>query len=141
MCVDDFGVKYFLKDKAGQFLNAIKKHYAGFIDWEGKYYLGLTIDWDHRSGHIDISMPYNIPKFLKCLRHSNPNKPKYAPHRRTKPEYGKHLQMSPVPYSSTTIGKKDTKFIQSAVRKLLHYANSIDLTVLCAINKRSWRKP
>ena len=44
--VDDYGVKYFIKDDANHFIDPLKKPYAISTYWEGHNYLGLTIDWN-----------------------------------------------------------------------------------------------
>ena len=45
LCVDDFGVKYFCKDDALHLINAVKDEYEVTIDWEGKLYCGLNLDY------------------------------------------------------------------------------------------------
>ena len=78
-----------------------------------------------------------IPKALERLQHMKPKKPQYAPLRWTTAAYGQSLQMVPEPYSSPLLGKKDPKFIQSVVGKLLYYTRLLDPTMLCGINEIS----
>jgi hypothetical protein len=59
LCVDDFGVKYFSKADAQHLIDAIiSADYKLTIDWSGKLYCGLTLDWHYDEGYIyiDISM-------------------------------------------------------------------------------------
>ena len=44
LIVDDFGVKYLGKEHAEHLKSVIEKHYKVTTDWEGKRYLGLTLD-------------------------------------------------------------------------------------------------
>ena len=92
LCVEDFGVKYFSKDREDHLLNALKNCYAVSTGWEGGNYPGLKIDWYYKNGHVDVSMPDFIPKSLDRLQHQKPNKPHYATHKWTTPAYGQRLQ-------------------------------------------------
>ena len=53
LCVDDFGIKYTTKDDANHLLNAIQSS----IDWEGKQYVGLSLNWNYDKRYVDLSMP------------------------------------------------------------------------------------
>jgi len=48
LVVDDFGVKYVGKQHADHLLAVIQESYNVTTDWEGKRYLGLTLDWDYQ---------------------------------------------------------------------------------------------
>ena len=51
LVVDDFGVKYTRKEDAMHLLKAIEEDYKVTPDWEGKRYIGLTLDWDYDQRH------------------------------------------------------------------------------------------
>jgi hypothetical protein len=38
-------------------ISILKKHYKVEEDWEGRQYLGITMDWDHRNQEVHLSMP------------------------------------------------------------------------------------
>ena len=44
LVVDDFGVKYVGKEHARHLVDALEEHYDISTDWEGKKYIGLTLD-------------------------------------------------------------------------------------------------
>ena len=44
LCVDDFGVKYFLQDEAKHLITSLKNNYVISEDWTGKDYCGFKID-------------------------------------------------------------------------------------------------
>ena len=54
LCVDNFGVKYFKKYDVDHLLNALQKYYEISIDWQGKDYCGLSLDWNYSAGYVDI---------------------------------------------------------------------------------------
>ena len=133
--MDDFGVKYFSKDDANNLLNSLKKHYAISMDWEGRNYLGLTIDWNYSEEYVDISMPDYLRKALDRLQCLKPKRPQYAPHCWSVPAYGKRLQSEPYSYESYRFDKNTTKNIKSIVGTMLYYTQSVDPTMLRAINE------
>ena len=69
LCVDNFGVKYFSKEDADHLLTALREKFEVTIDWEGKNYCGLNIDWNYTNGWVEISMPHYIPNMLRKFNH------------------------------------------------------------------------
>ena len=63
LTVDDFGVKCELK-----------------IDWDGKLYCSITLNWDYQNKHVNISMPGYIDKMLAHFDHNPPTRPQHSPH-------------------------------------------------------------
>eukprot|EP00804_Cyclotella_cryptica_P006241 CCRYP_010113-RD/>CCRYP_010113-RD protein AED:0.35 eAED:0.35 QI:0/-1/0/1/-1/0/1/0/168 len=49
LCVDDFGVKYVGKVHAEHLINMLTGHYDISTDWDGRRYIGLTLQWDYRN--------------------------------------------------------------------------------------------
>ena len=48
LCIDDFGVKYVGQEHTEHLLQELNANYKCAIDWEGKKYLGMDIDWDYK---------------------------------------------------------------------------------------------
>jgi hypothetical protein len=46
LVVNDFGVKYISNEHAQYLKNALEEHYKLTCDWTGKWYIGITLDWD-----------------------------------------------------------------------------------------------
>ena len=133
LCVDDFGVKYFSKDDAEHLLNALCDHYKISVDWEGRNYCGLTIDWHYDKGYVDINMPGYVKKALHRFQHPAPKKPQYAPHRWTAPAYGKKVQFAHTD-ESPKLDKTGTKRVQSVSGTFLYYGRAMDPTLLVALS-------
>ena len=58
LVVDDFGVKYVGKEHGEHLINCLKNGgYELQIDWEGKLYHCVTLDWDYKEISLTISMP------------------------------------------------------------------------------------
>ena len=60
--------KYVNKQDATHLIDTLQKYYNITIDWSGPNYCGLTLNWDSRNKHADISMPCYIKKLLNCQR-------------------------------------------------------------------------
>ena len=80
LCVDDFGVKYYSKDDMTHLLQAIGKQYTCKVDWTGKNFLGLKLNWNYDQQYVDISMPNYIEKTLQRLQYTQQVHPQYSPH-------------------------------------------------------------
>jgi hypothetical protein len=139
LCVDDFGVKYFSKADADHLLSSLRS--SGFTvstDWAGKNYCGLTLDWHYTEGFLDISMPKYIPAALLKFQHQRPPRPCHAPHRWTRPAYGRQTQFAPPPDDSDLLVQlSDIRRIQAIVGTFLYYARAVDCTMLPALNQIS----
>ena len=118
--VDNFRVNYFSKDNADCHLNSIGKHYTVLNNWEGRNYLGLTIEWNYKEGYANILMLEYVVKSLENIYNPKPKRPQYAPNRWKIPAYGRLLQMAPAPDESALINKKITKHIQSIFGTLFY---------------------
>ena len=75
LMVDDFGIKYFNKSDADHIFQALGQNYSLTIDSTGTSYLGLTINWHHDEGFVDILMPDYVPKALAKFNHIPPKQP------------------------------------------------------------------
>ena len=88
LCVDDFGIKYFSMDDANHLLAALRTKYEITVDWTGKLYCGLHLEWNYAEGYVDVSMPGYVHRALIRYGHKPPAKPQHAPHRWIEPTYG-----------------------------------------------------
>ena len=58
LVVLDFGIKYVGKEHADHLISTLRQHYDSVTeDWEGKLYVGITLDWNYEECWLDISMP------------------------------------------------------------------------------------
>ena len=136
LCVDDFGIKYYDKADAEHLLNILRKYYKALVDWEGRNYCGLTINWDYDRKFVDISMPKYIEYLLHKCQH-NPSVPTYTPFKWTVPQYGKTQQFAKPTDTAPKLDKKGIKYVQSVIGSLLYYGRAVDPTILVALNELS----
>ena len=134
LVVDDFGVKYVGKQNAQHLIDTLQKHYTTSVDWEGKLYCGMTLQWDYKNGTVDVSMPGYVKSALHTFQHDTPQRPTNAPSAYTPPIFGATIQYTTPPDTSPPIDKAQTKRIQTVVGKFLYYARAVDPTMLHALN-------
>ncbi len=75
LVVDDFGIKFNAMKDAHHLIDAIKSNYKCTIDWGGKLYCGITLDWDYKKGSVELSMPNYVKNALQRFQHPQPTKP------------------------------------------------------------------
>ena len=132
LVVDDFGIKCHGKDDAEHLIATLKQLYEITVDWEGKQYLGYTIQFDKRNRHVDLSMPAYIPKVLQRFAPSL-TKGAASPSVYTPPSYGARTQFTDVDDSAAATPSQ-IKRLQEIVGSFLYYARAVDTTMLEAVN-------
>jgi hypothetical protein len=71
LVVDDFGIKYIVRENAEKLMASIKKNYDISSDWTGSAYCGLKHDWDYTNGTFDLSIPGYIKAALHKYQHGS----------------------------------------------------------------------
>ena len=137
LCVDDFGIKYTSQEDAQHLITALQAYYQITIDWSGKHYCGLTLDWDYDKQFVDISMPGYITSLLSRLHHPLPKQPVDAPHKWTVPVYGQKQQLAPQADTSPLLPPAEVGKLQSSNGSLLFYSRAVDPSMLVALNEIS----
>ena len=134
LCVDDFGVKYVGQQHAEHLIKTLKKHYeAVTVDWKGKKFCGIDLEWDYNKRTCDISMKDYISKALTKFNHFCPKKLYHSPSLYTPPKYGQKIQIADL-NSTTSLSPVKIKEIQKVVGSFLFYGRVCDYTMLHALN-------
>ena len=55
--VDDFGVKCQGIQHAKHLKEALEKYYEVAVDWEGKLFCGINLNWNYNTRHVDPFVP------------------------------------------------------------------------------------
>ena len=69
LVVDDFGVKYVGTTHALHLKQTLEENYKVTLEWDGRRYIGITLDWDYKRQQVHLSMPGYIKKALKQFKH------------------------------------------------------------------------
>ena len=134
LCVDDFGVKYHSQQDLQHLIDTLQKHDEISIDYDGKNYCGLQLEWHYKEGYVYTSMHMYVKKTLKKYNHPSPVRPQYSPHRWNKPVYGNKIQMATEEPKTSLLDKDGKRRIQSIVGTFLFYGRAVEPTVLTALN-------
>ena len=135
LCVDDFGVKYYSKEDIQHLKKAIEKQYTCTIDWTGRNFLGLHLNWNYVKQYVDVSMPDYISNALQRLQHVVTVYPQYSPHQHDAIKYSSQSERQYAMKEDTSphLLPKGIKYVQSVVGTFLYYARAIDCTMLPAL--------
>ena len=76
LVVDNFGVKYLGKEHALHLKASPEDKYKDTTEWEGKLYIGISLQWDYKKGTVQLSMPGYIITALHSFHQRNRNDPK-----------------------------------------------------------------
>ena len=134
LVVDDFGVNYVGRENGEHLIQSLRK--AGYelsIDWEGKLYCGVTLQWDYEQRSLTILMPNYIKKLLDRFKHIRPQRPVHTPYKPPPKTYGIDSQKPTEEDTSKLLDKKGIQEIQQIVGAILYYARAIDCTVGVAL--------
>ena len=134
LVVDDFGVKYIGKEHVMHLINTLKKDYEVEEDWDGKRYVGITMDWDYKKREVHLSMPEYVERSLARFGHSIPDKPQHQPHLHTIPTYGATVQYAKPKDTSRKLSPQEKKFIQEVIGVFLYYGRAVNSTMLTALS-------
>ena len=74
LVVDNFGVKYVGGKHALHIKQTLEENYTVTTEWDGKRYIGITLDWYYKQIQVHISLPSYIKKALKQFSHKQQKK-------------------------------------------------------------------
>jgi hypothetical protein len=130
LVVDDFGVKYIRQEDAEpEHLKAVlEQDYTVTVDWSGRRYIGITLDWDYNQQRVHLSMPNYVNKALKLFGHKirNSNMPRTHAHQLyTEPKSNmqnkKHHPHLSMPTPKSSFNRCVESFCSLDVRSIAHY--------------------
>ncbi len=136
LCGDNFGIKYIGCKHLQHLYNALCKETYGIVDdWTGVIYCGITLKWNYKKHHVDLTMPVCVKKQLTKYSHIGPLKPQHCPYEPNPIKYGKDNQAPSPLDKSPCLNKAQKKCIQQIVGSFLYYARAVDPTILMALSE------
>ena len=63
--VDNFGLKYVGEEHALHLKNTIEENYTVTSEWDVRWYIGITLDWDYKRRQVHLAMPKYVTNYLK----------------------------------------------------------------------------
>ena len=85
-------MKYVGLENAKHLVKTLNKYYEAItVDWEGKKFCGIDLEWDYKDRTCDIAMHDYVVKALAKLNHHAQIKKVYSPSIYTPPQYGQKI--------------------------------------------------
>ena len=134
LVVDDFGVKCQGIQHAKHLKAALEQHYDVAVDWEGKLFCGITLDWDYKMGHVDLSVPGYVNRKLTKYQHPKPTRPQHSPYLAVPIEYGVKVQQPTQADTTAPLTAKQIKHVQDIVGTFIWYGRACDPTLSAALS-------
>eukprot|EP00536_Pseudo-nitzschia_multiseries_P014224 jgi/Psemu1/214116/e_gw1.673.25.1 len=73
LVVDDFGIKYTQQEDVDHLVKAVGTKYTFKVDWSGKQYVGVHLNWDYDKREVKLSMDGYMVQALKEFEHMRPS--------------------------------------------------------------------
>ena len=138
LVVDDFGVKYIGKEHADHLIQCLRNHYQEVdIDWDGKRFCGVHLEWDYDKRTCSLSMPDYVTTALHKFQHPKPNKAQDSPYPANAKQYGVKVQLTDPIDTTARLPKHEIKRIQQIIGTFLFYGRAVDPTLLTALSELS----
>ena len=136
LVVDDFGVKYVGEDHALHLKKTLQEYYTVTTEWEGKRYIGITIDWDYKRRQVHLSMPNYVVKALTQFQ-KKMRKKQHQHLPSAKIDYGAKKTVCHTAVNSATLGPKGKEIHTTGVWKFFLRPGSGQHTTIYASDRKS----
>ena len=94
----NFGIEYVSKKHVQNLQKVIEYHYTLTMDWQGKKFSGIELNWNYNSTHTKrtyiLSMDGYIDKLLIKYNHTIPTNTQLSPHHHREIVYGAKEQLT-----------------------------------------------
>ena len=133
LVVDGFEVKYVGEEHALRLKAALEENYTITTKWEGRWYSGITLDWNSKQRKVHLAMPNYVAKALKQFKHESRGK-QHAPYPSAPIKYGVKKQYTTQASTAPLLDKTGKPFIQQVCGSFLFLGRAVDSTLLCPVS-------
>jgi hypothetical protein len=131
LVVDDFAVQYKWWEHAQHLLAALKQDYeAVTVDWDGKLFCGITLEWDYINRTVDLLMPGYIADALAEFQHEAPAQEEHQPHWHNAV---KTQKTDPID-ETELLSAEGNLWLQRITGKFQYYCRAVDPTMNVALS-------
>ncbi len=121
------------KEHALHLKHVLEEYYQLTCDWDGRQYIGITLDWDYQRRHVHLSMPGYVKKALKLFQHQLMFT-QDAPYPSVPIQYGAKQQYATQESTAPPLDANNKKFNMQVCGKFLFLGRAIDSTILCPVS-------
>ena len=115
LIVDDFGVKFQGIQHAKHLKEALEKYYEVAVEWEGRLFCGITLNWNYNMCHVDLSVPGNVHRNRTKYQHADPKNPQHPPYQAEPIQYGTKVQQPVKSDTNSMLSDEKIKSVQDIV--------------------------
>ena len=138
LVIDDFGIKYIGKEHADHLIQCFRNHCQEVeINWAGKRFCGIHLNWDYANRTCDLSMPGYVEHALHKFQHPTPKKSQDSPYPATAKQYGIKVQLIDPIDTSARLPTHEIIRLQQVIGTDLFYSRAVDPTLLTALSELS----
>ena len=137
LVVDDFNVRYKKREDAEHLLKTISNRYPVKAEWDPKFYLGITLEFDFEERTCKMSMQGYVKQALIKFHHKF-SKTTHSLSPFNAPVYGQKIQMATI-NKTNPMTVVQTKLLQQVCGTFLYYARAVDCIMLHVLNNLATR--
>ena len=75
---DNFGVAYECREDSGKLKGLLEKKYKVTTDWEGKLFVGITLEWDYNQRRLKLTLTKYVEALMHRFRNLKQTRTQYA---------------------------------------------------------------
>ena len=114
--------------------NTIEENYTVTTEWDGRRYIGITLDWDYKRRQVHLSIPNYVTKALKQFKHKL-QKSQHQPYPSAPIIYGSKKKYATPTSTAPFLDNNGKKFIQQVCGKFLFLGRAVDITLFFRISE------
>ena len=140
LVVDDFGIKLQGIQHVRHIKKTLEEHYEVSVDWKGRLFFGIALDWNYAMGFVDLSVPGYVQKARVKYQHPIPKCPQHYPYQAAPIKYDAKIR-HPVPENtSPPLIEEKIRRVQDVVGTFVWYGALCDPTLAASLSALATRQ-
>ena len=119
---------------------SLKDHSNVSVDWKGTLLYGITLDWDYKMRHVDLSVPSYVDRKLVKYQHPHHKKPQHFPHQSAPIVYGTKVQQPTPSENIAPLTDNHIKRVQNIFGMFICYVCVYDPTLAAGLSTINLRQ-
>ena len=134
LVADYFGVNCQGIQHTKHLKEALEKYYKVAVDWKGRLFCGITLDWNYNMRHVNLSVPGYVQRKRNKYQHANIKNPQHSPYQAQPIEYVTEVQQPVKSDASAPLSDETIKRVQDIVGAFVWYSRACDPTLAASLS-------
>ena len=134
LVVDDFCVNFEGIQHAKHLKESLEHHYEVSMDWEGRLFCVIILDWNYNMKHFYLSIPGYVQRKRTKYQHPDPLKPQHSSYQATPIRYGTKVQHPVQSDATALIYPEQIKRFQYIVGSFICYGRACNTTLTASLS-------